>query len=151
MSYEIYATITRPANTTAYTAGDVVGGAFQFSGVPGGKLLMVTTAWLLLHFASIPAGMTSFKVKLFKATPPSAIADNAAWDLTAADRAYYIGSYSVGSATDAGATLVCEADGINKHIMVGNAGLWAYLVTDAAYTPASNSEVLTARALLADV
>lgn len=138
-------TVTRPANTTAYDIGDVVGGAFQFTGISmgsggGNRDLVVLSAALRVHVASIPAGMAGFTFYLYDATPPSAIADNAAFGLAAGDRANFLGSVSVGSPSDLGATLYFQSDIVNRPIRLSGAGLWGYMVTAAAYTPAGNSE-----------
>lgn len=137
MAYKSKTTITRPANTDAYIAGDVVGGAFLLKGWPINLDLLVTNIKLDVHETAVPSGMTSFSLKLYDATPPSALADNAAWDLPAGDRANYIGSISLGSPADIGSTLTVEAEQINKQIRSGSQGVYAYLVTTAGYTPSS--------------
>jgi hypothetical protein len=151
MAYKSQPTITRPANTTAYSAGDVVGGAFQLVGLPegGNRSLLITSADLRVNVAAIPSGMTSFRAYLYRTKPASDLADNAAWDLPAGDRADYIGYVDLGSPADLGSTLFCQVDQINKHIYSGPAGVWAYLVTNGGFTPAANSEeyVPTVRAI----
>jgi hypothetical protein len=142
MAYKSKSTLTRPADTTAYTAGDVVaGGAFKLKGMPGNKSdLMVTSVALAVHVASIPSGMTSFTLHLYDEDPPSAIADNAAWNLPAGDRANYLGSISMGSPAAVGgtpATLYVGQDQVNKQIRSGDNGVWGYLVTAGGYTPTS--------------
>lgn len=134
-------TFTRPADTTAYTAGDVVGGVLRFLGAattPGSELL-VTSHDLRIDVASIPSGMTSFRLHLYKDTPPSALADNAAFDIPAGDRASYLGYLDLGSPADIGSTLYVQADQVNKQFRLGTGEtvLYAYLVTTGAYTPTS--------------
>lgn len=146
MAYKSQPTVTRPANTTAYTAGDVVGGAITFSdmaSVAAGRDIIITSAALRIDVSAIPAGMTSFRLHLYSVTPPSAIADNAAWDLPSGDRASYLGYVDIGSPADAGSTLYCQVDSVNKQLRLGSAesSLYGYLVTNGAYTPAGNSEV----------
>ena len=144
MAYKSQPTVTRPANTTPYTAGDVVGGAIPLVGLPNSALvqdLYITSADLRVDVSAVPSGMTSFRFHLYNATPPSAIADNAAWDLPSGDRASYLGYVDVGSPADAGATLYSQVDQVNKHIRPGPAGVWAYMVTNGGFTPAGNSEV----------
>lgn len=138
MAYKSKTTITRPADTTAYTAGDVVGGALYLQGLPGTLYdFLITSAALAIHVTAIPSGMTSFRLHLYNAPPPSALADNAAWDLPAGDRANYLGYIDMGSPTDVGSTLFVQTDQINKQIRAGDAGVWGYLVTNGGYTPSS--------------
>jgi len=137
MAYKSKTTITRPADTTAYTAGDVVGGAFKLAGMPGGNYdLLITSVALAVHITAIPSGMTSFRQHLYSQAP-SVIADNAPWDLPAADRAIYLGYIDLGSPADVGSTLYVQADQVNKHIRSGDDGVWGYLVTNGGYTPSS--------------
>lgn len=145
--------ITRPANQTAYTAADVVGNApagvsavlpFANMGPVGGRILL-TSVQMELDIASIPAGMTSFRLYLYNAPPPSAILDNGAWLLAAIDRSMFIGYVDLGSPVlPASATvLYVETNIINKQIKLLSSTLYGYLVTAGGYTPAANSEVYT--------
>lgn len=145
MAYKSQVTITRPANTTAYTAGDVVGGKIEFAGLKGFPDILITAADLAIDVSAIPAGMTSFRLHLYDVTPPSDLADNAAWDLPSGDRASYLGYVDLGSPADVGSTLFAQVDQVNKHLGPGSTGVWGYLVTNGAFTPAGNSEVYRAR------
>lgn len=145
MSDAIYlpVTITRPANTTAYTANDVVGGAFKFGldGIPVATL-MVTSAELEIDVSAIPAGMTSFSLYLYSGPPPSAIADNGAFDIPSGDRSVFVGKIALGSPVDEGSTLYIRTDAINAQMQWSRGqGLYGYLVTAGGYTPAGASEV----------
>lgn len=140
MAFKSNPTVTRPANTTAYTAGDVVGGAITFAGIaPYGGDILVTSTALRINVTGIPAGMTSFRLHLYTSSPTSALADNAAWDLPADDRAAYVGYIDLGSPVDVGSTLFVQADQINKQIKLaaGSSTLYGYLTTTAGYTPTS--------------
>lgn len=140
--YDVPTTITRPANTTAYTAGDVVGGAIQITALaPAASSIIVTGAQLELDIAAIPSGMTSFRLHLYSVTPPSALADNAAWDLPSGDRASYLGFIDLGAPADLGSTCYCEIANVNKQIKTAGANVFAYLQTNGGFTPAANSEV----------
>lgn len=148
MAYKSQPTVTRPANTTAYTAGDVVGAtaaAITFPDMAStiGRDIIITSASLRIDVSAIPAGMTSFRLHLYSATPPSALADNAAWDLPSGDRASYLGYIDLGSPADMGSTLYCQVDSINKQIRLASSetAVYGYLVTNGAFTPAANSEV----------
>lgn len=145
--YSSQPTVTRPANTTAYTAGDVVGGAITFSsiGPTGGGHVMISGVDLRIDIAAIPAGMTTFRLHLYNVTPPSAIADNSAWDLPSGDRSAYLGYIDVGTPADLGSTCFVQTDNLNKKLLLASANVYGYLVTTAGYTPAANSEVYTPR------
>lgn len=135
-------TITRPANATAYTALDVVGGALDLGVMgPSGGEVMITSAALELDVSAIPSGMTSFRLYLYGVTPPSATADNSAWDLPSGDRASYLGYVDLGVPVDLGSTLYVETNGVNKQVTLSGTHVFGYLVTIGGYTPAANSEV----------
>lgn len=145
MAYKSQPTVTRPANVTAYTAGDVVGGVITFDGV-GNRAghTLLTSCDLRINIAAIPSGMTSFRLHLYNESPASALADNAPWDLPSGDRSGYIGYVDLGSPADMGSSLFCQVDQVNKHVQLpGNppTKLYGYLVTNGAFTPAANSEV----------
>lgn len=137
------AAISRPANVTAYTAGDVVGGALTFASAgPTASNVILTSCDLRYDVSAIPSGMAGFRLYLYTATPPSAYADNAAWDLPSGDRASFVGFIDLGSPADLGSTLFAQVDGVNKQVQLaaGQTSLFGYLVTLAGYTPAANSE-----------
>lgn len=141
-AYSAPLTITRPANTTPYTALDVVGGALTFPSMgPSAGRIMLTSTQLELDISAIPTGMTSFFLALYNVTPPSALADNAPWDLPSGDRSAFLGIVQLGTPTDLGSTLYVEQNIINKQIKLASTSLFGYLVTQTGYTPASNSEV----------
>lgn len=136
----------RTADTNAYTANDVVGAAtgssaaleFDAIGAAAGGESLITTAQLEIDVSSIPSGMTSFRLYLYSVTPPSALGDNAAWDLPSGDRASFLGYVDLGSPVDLGSTLYVETYSINKQVTVPAGGkLFGYLVTNGGYTPGS--------------
>lgn len=144
-AYRSSVSITRPANATPYTAGDVLGGVLTISAIgPTAGHVLLTSIDLRYDVAAIPSGMTSFRLYLYSATPPSAYADNAVWDLPSGDRTAYIGFVDLGSIADLGSTLFLQVDGINKQVQLGSGetALYGYLVTNGGYTPAANSETL---------
>jgi hypothetical protein len=146
--YRSAPTVTRPANTTAYTAGDVVGGVITFTSAgPSGGDLLITTADLRIDVAAVPSGMTTFRLYLYDASPASAIADNAAWDLPSGDRANFLGYIDLGTPVDLGSTLYTQANqpGLQVRLASASTSLWAYLVTTSGFTPAANSEVYVPR------
>lgn len=137
-------TLTRTADTNAYAANDVMGAAtgataaLSFGPIgPSAAEVMITSAAMELDIAAVPSGMTSFRLYLYGVTPPSALGDNAAWDLPAGDRASYLGYIDLGTPVDLGSTLYVEANGINKQLKLAGTSLFGYLVTNGGYTPAS--------------
>lgn len=140
--YVSQTTITRPADTTAYTAGDVVGATaaaitFADIGASFGSIV-ITDADLRIDVSSVPAGMTSFRLHLYNETPPSALADNAAWDLPSGDRASYLGYVDIGTPEDVGSTLFVQTDGTAvKTVQMKTPNLYGYLVTNGGFTPTS--------------
>jgi hypothetical protein len=105
------------------------------------RSVTITSAELEIDVAAIPASMTSFRLYLYSVTPPSALADNAAWDLPAGDRASFLGYIDLGTPADLGSTLYVRTNGINAQFKLGGTSLFGYLVTNGAFTPAGNSEV----------
>lgn len=152
-------TITRPANTTPYNAGDAIGDTggsaiLTFDPIgPAGGHIIITGAMLELDIAALPAGMTGFRAHLYDDTP-GAIADNAAWDLSSAgDRGKYLGYIDIRTPSDLGSTLLAQEDALVTHrkLKASTTSLKVILQTIGGFTPAANSEVykLTLRAVQA--
>jgi hypothetical protein len=139
-------TITRPSNTDAYIAGDVIGDtngsailSFTLTGSAGGHV-WICGADLRWDLSAVPSGMTSWRLHLFDAAP-TAIADNAAFDLPSGDRAAYLGYIDLPTIVDVGSTLWVQQDNIYKKIKLAAASttLYGLLVTNGGYTPGSGS------------
>ena len=147
------ATVTRTADTNAYGAGDVIGAAtgstaaLTFAEIGEiGSHIVVLDADLRIDINAVPSGMTSFKLHLYNVTPPSALGDNAVFNLPAGDRASYLGYIDLGTPVDQGDTLFVQTAGTgSKQIKMGaTTSLFGYLVTTGAYTP-SSGDVFTVR------
>jgi hypothetical protein len=141
-SHSATVTITRPSDTTAYTAGDAVGDTngsailtFANMARAAGDVI-ITSIELEIDVAAVPSGMGAFNVRLYNAAP-TAIADNAAWDLVSGDRGKYLGKIQLSTPTDEGSTLFSDNDGINKQITLTSTSLYVVLQTVAAFTPSS--------------
>ena len=148
--YNPSVTFTRTADTTAYTAGDVIG--INNAGSPGsaihtltsagpaGSSIVVLGASLLINATAIPSGMTSFRLHLYNASP-TAILDNAAWDLPSGDQTAYLGYVDLGNIVDMGSTLYGEVTQVNKCIKLASSvtSVYAELVTNGGFTPASGT------------
>lgn len=143
--YTAAVSVTRPANVTDYTANDVVGAtaaAISFPSMgPSGGNIAITSVELQINVTAVPAGMTTFRLYLYSVTPPSALADNAAFDLPAGDRASFLGYVDLGTPVDLGSTLYVRTDGMNAQFKLAGTGLFGYLVTAGGFTPGAVSEV----------
>ena len=147
-AYRTVATITRPSNATAYTAGDVVGDTggsaiiSLTSAAPTAGFVIIQSAALIFSDSAVPSGMGSFRVHLYSASP-TAIADNAAYDLVSADRSAYMGYFDFPAPVDFGSTLYTQTDYIGRMIKMATSSttLYAQIETKGAYTPVSASTI----------
>ena len=148
--YSSQSDIARPNNATPYTAGDVIGAAdvgtpanagvaaIEFTNIgPAGGHILITDVDLRIDVNAVPAGMVGFRLHLYNVTPPSALLDNAVWDLPAGDRASYLGYIDTGVPVDVGSTLFVQSSyPVNKKVKMGaTTSLFGYLVTLGGYTP----------------
>lgn len=137
-------TITRTADTNVYAANDVIGAAtgstacIEFTSMgPSAGRIVITSVSLLINSTGIISGETSYILHLYSVTAPSALGDNAAFDVPSGDQASYLGSINLGTPVDLGSTLYIAQDGINKQIKLAGTSVFAYLVTVGTYTPTS--------------
>jgi hypothetical protein len=145
-AYRAAVTITRPSNTTAYTAGDVVGDTGGSAIItlpsigPSGGYVLLQSVRLMIGNTSIPSGMAGFRLHLYTASP-TAIADNAVFDLVSGDVASYAGFIDLPTPQDLGSTLFTQADycGTAIKLAAASTSLFAELETRGAYTPASGT------------
>jgi len=146
-AYRSAVTITRPSDTTAYTAGDVVGDTggsaiITLSNVgPSGGWVLVQSARLMIGLSAVTSGMTGFRLHFYTASP-TAIADNAAFDLVSGDVDDYAGYIDLPTPQDFGSTIVAQSDYLGTLIKLadGSTSLYAQLQTKGAFTPASATE-----------
>jgi len=122
------------AAASAYSAGDVIGGAQAVTDLRPGPQIITSVEFMVEHTAVL-SGESTYRLHLYALTPPSALADNDAWDIPAGDRLAYRGSVDILTPVDEGATLYVRADGINVAVDVPPSGtLYAYLETIGAFT-----------------
>ena len=147
-AYRTTATITRPSNTTAYTAGDVVGDtggsaiiSLTAAGPTAGFVILQSIS-LVFSDSTVPSGMGAFRIHMYSASP-TAIADNAAFDLLSGDRATYMGYIDLPAPQDLGSTIYTQTDYPGRLIKLAAASttLFVELETRGAYTPVSASTV----------
>lgn len=130
------ASFTPAANS--HTAGDANGAAAEFvfsPAPPSGAEIMITDAELEIDGGTAEA--TAWRLYLYGVTPPSAYADDAAWDLPSGDRASYLGYIDLGTAVDLGSTQWVQTAGINKSIKLSGTSVFGYLVNLTTLTPAA--------------
>lgn len=144
-AYRSVATFTRPGDTTAYLAGDVVGAsgtAIQtLSGIgPNNGYVIIQSVEFFINATSVPAGMGSFRAHFYTASP-TAIVDNAAFDLVSGDVSSYVGYVDLPTPQDLGSTLYAQTDYSGRLIQLasGQTSLFCEVQTINAYTPASGT------------
>jgi hypothetical protein len=127
----------------SHTAGDSVGTAqeFDFGGAAAGRSLMITSASLLI--AGATAEVTAWRLYLFNVTPPSALADDAAFVLAAGDRASFLGYVDLGTAVDLVDSQWVETQSIQKQIKLISGSVFGYLVNLTTLTPAAVARTVT--------
>lgn len=145
----IRASVTRPANTTAYAAGDVVNGdgvtvpvTLTAAARKDGGGGVIESVGLLTNNVTVTNG--TFRVHFFNASHTIA-ADNAAFASLYANRAAYIGfaDLTILVADSASATAAAVNVDVNLPFQCasGSDDLYAVIVATGAYTPASGQVV----------
>ena len=142
----VSASATFTPAASAHGAADVVGGAQQFAlGANSGGRIMITGATLEIDGATAEA--TAWRLYLYSVTPPSALADDAVFDLPSGDRASFLGYVDLSTAVDLGSTQWVETSQINKQIKLAGTGVFGYLVNLSAVTPAAVAHIVTLHAV----
>lgn len=144
-AYTRSVSITRTNDTNAYTANDVIGAAtgstaaieFQPIG-PAGTSIRIIGSELEVDATGLISGEAAYRLHLYSVTPPSALGDNAAFDLPSGDRASYLGYLDLGTPIDLGSTLYVQAEQA-KDVRLATDSLFGYLVTIGAFTPAAQT------------
>ena len=143
-AYRSTVTFNRPSNATAYTAGDVVGATggsaihtLTTAGPSGGYILIQSIA-MVTHDTSVPAGMASFRIHFYNASP-TAIADNAAFDLLTTDHGKYLGYVDLPAPQDFGSSIYTQTDypGRLVKLAASSTSLFIEIETKGAFTPVS--------------
>jgi hypothetical protein len=134
------ATFTRPDNATPYAINDVVGtdAATNMSFSIGANSVLITQATLKIKVNAVPAGMSGFKLHLFKSAP-TAITDNSAFNIIAADIDNYIGYIQFDLPSDFGDNLFSQSVNLSYPALAAVATLFGVLTTDTACTPSSQN------------
>ena len=125
-----------------HTGGDVNGVAQEFAlDAPEGCVFEIMSATLLIAGGAVET--TAWTLHLYSVTPPSALADAAAFDLPSGDRASYLGAVALAQVVDLGASLYIETNTINKRVKLAGTGLFGYLVNGTTLTPAAVAHTVT--------
>lgn len=137
-------TFSRPADTTAYAAGDVIG-ASGASGAtlqlplvgPVGGVALISACRLRMSGTALPSGIGAFRLHLFSASPASA-ADNAAFVTTAGEMPSYIDYIDIPAPELIGGNFIARTVSyVGIPFQLVSSSLWAELVTVNAFTPVS--------------
>lgn len=135
---------TRPDNTTAYTAGDVVGTDaatnLEFANVNSvsGGTVIITGVGIMFDVNAVPSGMSSFRLHIYT-SEPTAIADNTAYNLPSADRDKYAGWIDIDVLTDIGDTIFARMNNVNFQVTPSARTLYGLVETRGAYTPSAET------------
>lgn len=137
--YSAAATFTPAA--ASHVAGDSIGGAQEFALIgPSAGRVRIVSATLEIDGATIET--TAWRLHLYSVTPPSAYADDAAWDVASGDRAGYLGYIDFAQVIDLGSTLYIEA-APNKQLKLAGTSLFGYLVNGTTLTPQAVAHIVT--------
>lgn len=134
---------TRPANTTAYAAGDIVGGVstgyFEITGLGlPNEVVRITAADMRINNSTLGT-ITYYTLYLYNSVPVSALTDNAPWTATG-DEAIYKNKIALGNMEVAGNSIRSGAGDLAVDIQLSATGsLYIYAVTATGYTPTSGS------------
>lgn len=125
-----------------HVANDVHGGAQEFAlAAPAASSFLIRSVSLRINGGTIET--TAWKLHLFSITPPSALADDAAFVLASGDRASYLGYIAIPQILDFGDTLIIEVNNIFKQVKLTGTSLFGYLTNDTTLTPAAVGHVVT--------
>ncbi len=149
-AFSASATFTPAA--ASHTAGDSVGVAQEFvlkdsrGALPApGSTFSIVNASLRIDGATVET--TAWRLHMFSVTPPSALADDAAFLLASGDRSSYLGYIDLAQVVDVGDTLYIEAFNIQKHLTLTGTSIFGYLVNGTTLTPQAVAHTVTIRAI----
>jgi hypothetical protein len=145
-AYSASATFTPAA--ASHAAGDSHGTAQELKlldryggAIPAGSTVRITSATLQINGATVET--TAWRVHLFNVTPPSALADDAAFTLASGDRASYLGYADISQVIDLGDTLYIDMPNLNKQCKLVGSSLFGYLVNGTTLTPQAVAHIVT--------
>lgn len=141
----VAASATFTPAAAAYGAGDIMEGAKAMAfGAGAAGEVRLTAVSLLVEASALQASEAAYRLHLYNVTPPSARADNAAWDLPSGDRAAYLGFVDITAPVDVGSSLFIQIDTLAKQITIPAGGtIYAELVTVAGFTATAAARTVT--------
>jgi hypothetical protein len=133
---------------TSHAGNDCFGAAQEFKlldrmGQPpaAGSHIKITSVTFTQATAT---NVTSvWRVHLYNVTPPSAIADDAAFDVAAGDRASYLGYVDISQLIDTGSTLYIDMPNLGKQVKLLGTSLFGYLVNVTTLTAEAVAHTVT--------
>lgn len=136
-------TITMAAGADAHDALDVVstaaGAILSFASLGAiGDLICILGARMKYSANAVPLGGTGYRLHLYNASP-TAIADDAAFNVPATDQAKYMGYISISALVDVGDTCIVVENNVNFTCKLAGTGIFGILQCMAAETPAANA------------
>lgn len=137
------ATITLDAGVGAHAALDVVstaaGAVLSFASLGAANdLICILGSRVKYDGAAVPTASTGYRLHLYNASP-TAIADNAAFNVPTADLAKYIGYIPISVLVDNGDTCISWDNNINFTAKLAGTGLYGILQCMSAETPAASA------------
>jgi hypothetical protein len=142
--YSASATFTPAASS--HVANDCNGAAGTFASMgPSAGRVIINSASLEIDGGTAEA--TAWRLYLYDVTPPSATADDGAWDLPSGDRASFLGYIDLGTAADLGSTQYCEVNGLTKQVKLAGTSLFGYLINLTTLTPAAVAHIVKLHAV----
>lgn len=143
-AYSASATFTPAASSHVANDANGAAGTFALIGPSAGRII-ITSATLEIDGGSAEA--TAWRLYLYNVSPPSAIADDGAWDLGSGDRASYLGYVDIGTAVDLGSTQWVQVHILNQQVKLAGTSLFGYLVNLTTLTPAAVAHIVTLHAV----
>lgn len=135
-------TLTRPATTPTYLAGQAIGDTngsaiLTFSNLgPANAVVLLTDLFLELRVSSSTIGrMTAY----FYNTQPAAIADTGTWDYASGDHGKMVTFFQISQPTDIGSAYLSK-NYVGQSVQLGSSGqLYCIITTDISYTATSSA------------
>jgi len=136
-------TITLAHDVAAHHALDVVstaaGEILEFASLGAANdLICILGARLKYNGSAVPSASTGYRLHLYNASP-TAIADDAAFNVPSTDLVKYIGYIPLSVLVDNGDTCISWDNNINFTAKLTGTGLYGILQCIAAETPAANA------------
>lgn len=140
----------------AYSAGDTMDVAKEMAftyadtgeAIPPGSLIRILDTILKIDTTGLQASEAAYTLHFYSVTPPSALADNAAWTLASGDLPSYSGFMSMGTPVDLGAALYIKQSNIDVDVKLTGSSLFATLVTVAGFTATAVARQVLLRAII---